>query len=206
MCKLHHVLYKDGICYRVHTRGPCEAGDMLINSTTCVPIPCKRRRLYFPQEKTCYRIGTRGPCPSGQIVLYDSSARPSVDGITYNGVCGCPKVLRESGKCVEVSDNKCEDVPGMVLMNETCYKLYTQGPCNHGEWLVAQRFSRSDLWQEKPVSKAYCECRPGYKKITESSDVESNSLTPLGKCLPPSVTLARFLNDNIKSRKPGQNL
>ncbi|XP_020277548.1 multiple epidermal growth factor-like domains protein 10 isoform X1 [Pseudomyrmex gracilis] len=209
VCKSGHVLYKDGVCYRLHTRGPCEDGHMLINSTTCVPVPCKRGRLYFPQEKTCYKIGTRGPCPNGQIVLYDYNVRPSLDGISYNGVCGCTNVLRDTGRCVTDDSDDCESTPGMVMINRICYKLYTQGPCSAGEWLVAQRMPRSlSLWQdgEPRKPKARCECRPGYKRIVETSNeaadelLESNSLISSNGCQPPAVSLAKFLNDNVKLR------
>ncbi|XP_066590893.1 uncharacterized protein [Prorops nasuta] len=204
MCKPNHVPYNDGLCYRVHTRGPCENGYMLVNSTSCIPVPCKRGRLYFPEERTCYKIGTRGPCPNGQIVLYDYNVRPSVDGISYNGVCGCTNILKNIGNCTENESNRCEDTPGMVVINRTCYKLYTQGPCTEGEWLVAQRMPKT-LWQDSETKpKARCECRPGYKRINENfdpSDLEnnSNSVMSSGGCQPPTVTLAKFLNDRIKS-------
>lgn len=206
VCKSDHVLYKDGFCYRLHTRGPCESNYMLINSTTCIPVPCKRGRLYFPQEKTCYKVGTRGPCPNGQIVLYDYNVRPSLDGISYNGVCGCTNIMRDSGKCLKNESDDCESIPGMVSIKKTCYKLYTQGPCTAGEWLVAQRTPRnSRLWRQgESRLKARCECRPGYKRIVQSSsealeELDSNNLISLNNCQPPAVTLAKFLNDNIKS-------
>lgn len=203
VCKPGYALYRNGLCYRLHTRGPCDNGHMLINSSTCVPVPCKRGRLYFPQERTCYKVGTRGPCPNGQIVLYDYNVRPSIDGIGYNGVCGCTNVMRNAGKCVEDEGDECESTPGMVMINRTCYKLYTQGPCTAGEWLVAQRTSKSRLWQEEEARpKARCECRPGYKRITGSAEVfeelESNSLISPNGCQPPAVSLAKFLNENVK--------
>lgn len=193
-CKPNYVPYSNGHCYRVHTQGPCPFGEMLLNSTSCVPVPCKRGRLYFPRERTCYKIGSRGPCPNGQVVLYDYSARPSLDGISYNGVCGC----KSSSKCnVEPSDN-CEDVPGMVLVNKTCYKLYTRGPCADGEWLVAQRQPKDEiLWRQKHLlPKARCECKPGY---TRTNEVDSNSLLMPQRCQAPTVGLAKFLNENVKS-------
>lgn len=205
VCKPGHVLYENGLCYRLHTRGPCESGYMLINSSTCVPVPCKRGRLYFPQEKTCYKIGTRGPCPNGQIVLYDYNVRPSLDGISYNGVCGCTNVMKDAGKCAENNSDDCESTPGMVMINKTCYKLYTQGPCTAGEWLVAQRMPKNPLWYDTEESrpKARCECRPGYKRTVDSSeadadDLENNSLVSPNGCQPPAVRLAKFLNENIK--------
>ncbi|XP_014476201.1 PREDICTED: uncharacterized protein LOC106745260 [Dinoponera quadriceps] len=204
VCKPGHALYKNGLCYRLHTRGPCENGYMLIDSSTCVPVPCKRGRLYFPQERTCYKIGTKGPCPNGQIVLYDHNVRPSLDGIGYNGVCGCTNVMRNAGKCVEDESDDCESTPGMVMINRVCYKLYTQGPCTAGEWLVAQRTSRSRLWREdESRPKARCECRPGYKRIADSTEaleeLESNSLISPNGCQPPAVSLAKFLNENVKT-------
>jgi len=207
VCKSGHVLYKDGFCYRLHTRGPCENGYMLINSSTCIPVPCKRGRLYFPQEKTCYKIGTRGPCPNGQIVLYDYNVRPSLDGISYNGVCGCTNIMRDTGKCLKNDNDDCESMPGMVMIKKICYKLYTQGPCTAGEWLVAQRLPRNNrLWRQgESHPKARCECRPGYKRIVQSSgealeELESNNLILPNSCQPPMVSLAKFLNDNIKSK------
>lgn len=193
-CKPENVLYEDGLCYRVYTQGPCSPGEMIVNSTSCVTVPCKRGRLYFPDERTCYRIGTRGPCASGQVVLYDYSARPSVDGVSYNGVCGCTRK-----KCTE-TNSSCEETPGMVLINKMCYKLYTQGPCEDGEWLVTRRVPRSrdgDFW-ERNFPKARCECRPGYKK---TSELEITNLITTSKCLAPAVGLAKFLNDNARSLK-----
>lgn len=203
VCKPGHVLYENGFCYRLYTKGPCENGYMLINSTTCIPVPCKRGRLYFSQEKTCYKIGTRGPCPNGQVVLYDYNIRPSVDGIGYNGVCGCINILTDSKKCSEEINVSCESTPGMVEINKTCYKLYTQGPCTAGEWLVARRMPKQSLWKnEGSEPRARCECRPGYKRITDGpqiSELESNNLFSLGGCQPPTVSLAKFLNGRVKS-------
>lgn len=156
-----------------------------------MPVPCKRGRLYFPRERTCYRIGTRGPCPSGQVVLYDYSARPSVDGVSYNGVCGCTRK-----KCADANAT-CEETPGMVLMDNTCHKLYTQGPCEDGEWLVARRAPRGEFWDRKrKLPRGRCECRPNYKKV------DADNLVTRTKCLAPAVGLAKFLNDEAaRSRK-----
>lgn len=93
----------------------------------------------------------------------------------------------------------------MVLMNRTCYKLYAQGPCAEGEWLVARRQPRGDddggsSWKDEkpPLPRARCECRPGYSRV---SDVESNNvMVGGGKCQAPAVGLAKFLNENVKAR------
>ncbi|XP_033216033.1 uncharacterized protein LOC117172337 isoform X2 [Belonocnema kinseyi] len=200
-CKPGYVPYKNGLCYRVYTKGPCENGNILVNSTSCLPVPCRRGRLFFPLEKTCYKTGSRGPCPSGQIVIYDYSTRPSIDGISYRGVCGCTNALKNSGKCFEDKALNCDDVPGTAFLNKTCYKLYTQGPCTEGEWLVAQRVPKEALWQQGKFPRVRCECRPGYTRISENetSDLEINNLISPGGCQPPAVSLARFLNARVRS-------
>ncbi|XP_014218993.1 uncharacterized protein LOC106647209 isoform X2 [Copidosoma floridanum] len=217
-CKPNYVRYEDGLCYKLYTKGPCEPGDMLANATSCVPVPCRRGRLYFPRERTCYKIGSRDPCSHGQIVLYDYSASPSVDGISYNGVCGCTSSLKSSGRCRDndgtdavlvngtlSSSSSCEDKPGVVMMNNgTCYKLYTRGPCEEGEWLVARRTPRVAELAEGVGSdvlpKARCECRPGY---TRTNELESNGLltTVSGKCQAPIVGIAKFLNENARAAR-----
>ncbi|XP_014612082.1 PREDICTED: uncharacterized protein LOC106791159 [Polistes canadensis] len=207
-CKINHVLYQDGLCYRLYTKGPCENGYMITNTSNCVEIPCRRRRLYFPEENTCYKIGTKGPCPNGQVVSYDYNVRPSIDGISYNGLCGCTNDLKNTDKCMENDNdsNSCENIPGMVLMDKKCYKLYTQGPCTAGEWLVARRIPKNELWvNEESQPKAICECRPGYKRVTDgldASEMESSNVVSSGECQPPTVTLARLLNSNIKMINP----
>ena len=199
-CKPNYVQYADGLCYRLHTQGPCGAGRMLANATSCTPVPCRRGRLFFPRERTCYKIGSRGPCANGQVVLYDYSARPSIDGISYNGVCGCTSALKSSGRCQETASDRCEDTPGAVLVNRTCHRLYTQGPCADGEWLVARRTPKGGeegLWRDRPsLSRARCVCRPGYTRTTE---LEDNSLLLPARCQPPAVGIARFLNENVRA-------
>lgn len=89
----------------------------------------------------------------------------------------------------------------MVLIGKTCHKLYTQGPCENGEWLVARRVPRSrdgEFWGELNLSRGRCECRPGYQK---TSELEIDNLVTKSKCLPPAVGLAKFLNDKARSLK-----
>lgn len=209
-CKEGHILWsEDGACYRLYTRGPCPAGQFLINSTTCVAIPCRQGRLYFPEEETCYKIGTKGPCPQGQIVLFENAVRPSVDGVSYRGMCGCsgPIDYTAQDKChmsyedsESNSEKQCDSKTGMVRWNETCYQLYTKGPCSTGQWLVPVREGKQ--WYEqfgrKKQPKAICECRPGYKPIKTivRGDIKTGSAIYIEQCQPPSVTIARFLNQN----------
>jgi hypothetical protein len=173
-----------------------------------VPIPCQQGHLFFPEEASCYKIGTRGPCQQGEIVLFEDAVRPSVDGVSYRGMCGCSRASDEptQNQChttsdeSEVSETECDSKGGMVKLNESCYLLYTKGPCSIGQWLVPVREGRH--WYEqvgwKKQLKAKCECRPGYKliKTTVSRDSETGSAIYIEQCQSPSVTLARFLNQN----------
>lgn len=185
MCKPNHIQWSDGYCYRLYTKGPCNEGSFLVNSTTCIKNPCEKGRLYFPQEKTCYRIGSQGPCHHSQVVIFDFTSRPSINGISYNGVCGCTGILVNlDQKCDENYPPKsaCDGTPDMVEVNGECHKLYTRGPCGPNQWLVPRR-------QPETPRTAKCECKPGF---TPYSDNE----TALGVsgCHSQSVQIARYLN------------
>ncbi|XP_021916488.1 uncharacterized protein LOC110828249 isoform X2 [Zootermopsis nevadensis] len=214
-CKEGHALWSEtGACYRLYTRGPCPTGQFLVNATSCVPIPCRQGRLYFPEESSCYKIGTRGPCRPHEIVLFENSVRPSVDGVSYRGMCGCSREMTDESaqnQCrmtyneSEVSKTECDSKGGMVRLNETCYLLYTTGPCSTGQWLVPVREGKQ--WFErvgwKKKLKATCECRPGYKlvKTAVSRDIKTGSAIYTEQCQSPSVTLARFLNQNYYAQE-----
>lgn len=88
VCKPQYVPWSDGQCYRLYTRGPCGPGEIIYNNTTCGEIPCPKGTLYFPNENACYRVGVKGPCARGQLVLFEQSVRPSIEGISYRGMCG----------------------------------------------------------------------------------------------------------------------
>lgn len=193
-CKEGYSLWKDGYCYRMYTRGPCDEDEFLINATSCIPNPCGKGRLYFPEEKTCYRIGTQGPCNWQQVVVFDFTTRPSVDGISYNGVCGCTGIISNlDQQCSEdvTEENACESTSGMVELNGQCHKLYSRGPCGPGQWLEPRKIvSRIDR------RGAHCQCRPGYTKYDSDDGTVG--------CHAPSVGIARYLNGkHFKSYKFG---
>ncbi|KAK4886078.1 hypothetical protein RN001_002349 [Aquatica leii] len=185
-CKKGHIRYeKDLNCYRPYTQGPCNHGYILINKTTCIEQPCKKGYLYFPINKSCYRIGSRGPCKKNHIVSFDFRTRPSIDGISYNGVCGCSQ-LGDNHECLERKETICNSNNNMVLFNNQCFKIYSQSPCPSGAWLVIQRQSKaSDFLPHEGV----CECMPGYKET-----ILNNSEKEEIKCNGPTVALAEFLN------------
>jgi hypothetical protein len=137
--------------------------------------------------------------------MFENAARPSVDGVSYRGMCGCSSST-DTFKChtphneSDVSEQDCDSKAGMVRWNGTCHLLYTKGPCSIGQWLVPVREGRQ--WYEqnglKKQLKAICECRPGYKpvQIIARRDIETGSDIHAEQCQPPSVALARFLNQN----------
>lgn len=156
-----------------------------MNSTTCIRNPCGKGRLYFPDEKTCYRIGSQGPCDYNQVVVFDFTVRPSVDGISYNGVCGCSGIIKTlDQKCQPediVEKNPCHSTPGMVEIQGGCYKLYSRGPCAEGLWLEPIK-----ILKRNDKRGAHCTCRPGYTKY--------ETVAGMTGCYAPSVGIARYLN------------
>lgn len=185
-CKNGYTNWSDGQCYRLYTRGPCAAGEFLVNSTSCIRNPCGKGRLYFPDEKTCYRIGSQGPCNWKQVVVFDFAVRPSIDGISYNGLCGCAGIIKNLDQnCApeeqDASENPCESTPEMVKVNGQCFKLYTRGPCAEGFWLEPIK-----ILKRNDKRGAHCQCQPGYTKY--------ESIGGITGCYAPSVGIARYLN------------
>lgn len=183
-CKENYVLWANGYCYKLYTQGPCETGSFLIDANVCIPNPCEKGRLYFPKEKTCYRIGSQGPCSLHQVVIFDFTTRPSLDGISYNGICGCSGVIHNLDQsCTddEVPKSACDSTPDMIEINKQCYKLYTRGLCGPGQWLEPKKTSSN-------LRAATCVCRPGY------TPYEAPLQNGVIGCQPPAVGLARYLN------------
>ncbi|XP_018898469.2 uncharacterized protein [Bemisia tabaci] len=228
VCKEGYVRWVgDNACYRPYTRGPCPPGQLYsVNYTItgmeigCIPLPCQTGRLYFPGGKGCHRVGSQGPCPPGQIVLFQDSVKTSIEGISYQGMCGCkatssdPNTIfpmpfrgepgnplnqcgaqaRQSNSNLisgsednsEILEDLCGSKRGVIQWADgTCRQLYTQGPCNVGEWIVPDRGKGQRKGRGWKVGK--CECRPGF---TPNRDEKTNITT----CLPPVVTIAKFLN------------
>ncbi|KAK9710696.1 protein of unknown function (DUF4789), partial [Popillia japonica] len=191
-CKKGFIRYNiNSRCYRPYTQGPCPTGQMILNETTCDIQPCKRGELYFPKENSCYRVGTKGPCGSGQVVTFDFETRPSLDGISFNGLCGCVR----SKPCEQETEKDSCTRHDQVLFNDKCYKLYTQGPCDKGAWLTPVRHRKEDIWTEEVDRRTgACDCMPGYTKTLRT--VEEKVIV---ECLSPSVILADYLNKNYVS-------
>lgn len=186
-CRNGNIRYNpDQKCYRPFTQGPCNPGHIILNTTTCIEQPCARGHLYFPEEKRCYRVGTRGPCPPGKLVTFDFETRPSLDGLSYNGMCRC-----ENSKCEDDSKVlKCEN--NFLFYESRCYRLYTQGPCAKGAWITPKRHGKQEIWTESKRKQGVCDCMPGYTKSVRS--VSGKNVT---ECLSPTVILADYLNKNF---------
>lgn len=67
--------------------------------------------------------------------------------------------------------------------------MYSQGPCNPGEWVVPDRSKGQRKGRGWKMGK--CECRPGYTLYEE--ETSKNII-----CQPPTVVLARFLNNKTE--------
>ncbi|XP_019869110.2 uncharacterized protein LOC109597784 [Aethina tumida] len=189
-CKPGYIRYQSDKCYRPYTQGPCPADHILLNTTTCIRQPCEKGHLYFPADNQCFRIGTRGPCAAGKIVTFDFNTRPSVDGVSYHGVCMC-----ERRDCrTDSNQEMCDSTKGMVRYGNGCHKLYTQGPCPKGSWMVPKRRrGREGLWSDGSNEKdGICECAPGHTRVQKT--VRNRNVTI---CVSPTVILANYLNSNF---------
>lgn len=186
-CKPGYVQYLNSTsCYRLYTKGPCAKGQILLDPTTCIRQPCERGSLYFPDENRCHRIGSRGPCSANRVVAFDFETRPSVDGISYNGVCAC------ANKDCEPAREYCDRTKGLVRYKGECHKMYTQGPCARGSWLVPKRNGREEVFGEgRKERMGMCECIPGYARKVRTIGNETVTL-----CASPAVVLAEYLNGN----------
>lgn len=185
-CKSGYVLMDNGLCYRLYTKGPCDDGHVVSGERTCVKNPCQKNFLYFPHEKTCYRIGSQGPCRTEQVVVFDFTVKVGLDGVSYNGMCGCSGIIKNLDQsCIKNDDSpKTLCASPLVEFKGSCYELYSKGPCNVGQWLEPNKNHGS-------MKAVKCQCKPGYVPY-------DNVETEFGVtgCHGPSVLLARFLNGN----------
>jgi hypothetical protein len=165
---------------------------------TCITNPCQKNFLYFPHEKTCYRIGTRGPCRKNQVVVFDFNVKVSLDGVSFNGRCGCAGIIKNlDQQCMRdeeddednTNDSMCESP--LVEFKGGCFQLYSRGPCGNGQWLEPSK-------QHTTSRSVKCQCKPGYTPY----DTVENEYGVSG-CHSPSVLLARFLNGNKTNYKFG---
>lgn len=206
MCKEDYTFwYKDGACYRLFTQGPCSAGQFLLNSTTCVDVPCPKGYLYFPSDDKCYRLGSQGPCDEDRVVTFDYNVRPSIDGISYHGTCDCSMdvgVMKCQEQNLALRRKSCDY--GKVIINGVCHMLYTQGPCDRGQWLMPKRNPKWTLWEDdkgeglegQSHDTGICMCRPGYSEVRKMENTTLISIT----CHPPAVKIAKYLNTDTVLR------
>lgn len=154
--------------------------------------PCGRGNLYHPQAKRCFRIGSRGPCAKNLIFTFDFNTRPSIDGISYNGMCRCSRKNCEENELDNVIF--CDRTKGLIRYKNGCHKMYTQGPCFRGSWLVPRREGKQEIFSDRNAERVgLCECIPGYTKSFRS--IGDKNMTV---CLSPTVLLADYMNKNYE--------
>nr|XP_014278166.1 uncharacterized protein LOC106682046 isoform X2 [Halyomorpha halys] len=225
VCKEGYMKWKENdFCYQPFTRGPCQNGEMLDlkydkngSEITCVQVPCSTGKLFFPGGKGCHKVRTQGPCPAGQLVLYQDNIDPSMNGISYLGICGCQNIENDSSfytnykndksatktDCSEEQnvdnetmsssnekaniDDVCGSGYGFVLWKDnSCWQLYSQGPCREGEWLVPDRGKGQRKGRGWLIGK--CECRPGYSTTLIKNDTS---------CIINTETLTKLFNSKV---------
>ena len=86
----------------------------------------------------------------------------------------------------------CGERRGIIAWSDgSCKQLYSQGPCNPGEWVVPDRSKGQRKGRGWKMGK--CECRPGYTQYEDEA-------TATTVCQPPTVILARFLNNRTEKQ------
>lgn len=82
------------------------------------------------------------------------------------------------------TDDVCGSGYGFVLWKDnSCWQLYSQGPCNEGEWLVPDRGKGQRKGRGWRIGK--CECRPGYSTILIKNETS---------CIINTETLTKLFN------------
>lgn len=86
--------------------------------------------------------------------------------------------------------DNCSDKRGIIAWSDgSCKQLYSQGSCNPGEWVVPDRSKGQRKGRGWKMGK--CECRPGFTLYVDET-------TNITVCQPPTVVLARFLNNRTE--------
>jgi len=232
-CKDGHVRWpQDGVCYRPFTRGPCPQGQMFSvnpqNGTaapSCEPLPCAPGRLYFPGGKGCHRVGAQGPCPPGQVVLFQESVKTSVEGISYQGMCGCATHSYERSfyptlraderssphdRCLSLSrkdDNTIDpssEARGFISQHsDRCstkrgYVPWVDGSCQR---LYSRGPCSAGQWVVPATrqGRGGGSARGGKCECLPSFTSVADEATGQLSCLPPTVRLAKYLNSQVSS-------
>lgn len=100
---------------------------------------------------------------------------------------GIVPAVEARGSGVTMNGNNCGLRRGLITWSDnTCQQLYTQGPCQDGEWVVPDRGRGQRRGRSWRLGK--CDCRPGYVTVV-------NEKTGAITCQPPAVRLAKFLNN-----------
>lgn len=116
-------------------------------------------------------------------MVFDLTVKVGLDGVSYNGKCGCTGIIKnldQSCPADESIKKHCTDP--LVEFKGGCYKLYSKGPCNVGQWLEPNKLNSKGV---------KCQCKPGYIPY-DKDDTEYG----VSGCHGQSVFVARFLNGN----------
>ncbi|XP_075234981.1 uncharacterized protein LOC142332422 [Lycorma delicatula] len=188
-------------CFRVGTQGPCLPGQVV---------------LFQESVKTSVEgISYKGMCGCPSIVNNNhnnndepESFYPSYRATELTASGRCPVQGRKEDNnslfIPELDDDICTRRGTILWSDDTCVPLYTQGPCNEGEWVVPDRGKGHRKGRGNGWKMGKCECRPGFTVITLPDSENGNSKTI---CQPPVVTIARFLNNNNNNlNNKNQNL
>lgn len=193
-------------CHRVGTQGPCPPGQIVLFQDT---VKTSIEGVSYLGMCGCANTQTPGQPHGGPGTatgsFYASSpyvgggddtckpplpapAQPSARKRQPAAVDGPAAVNRQQ------QQDPCGHRRGTVAWTDlTCKRLYMQGPCEPGEWVVPDRGKGTRRGRGWKMGK--CECRPGFTAVTALVPGDANgTAVATAACQPPSVTLAKFLN------------
>ncbi|XP_014260557.1 uncharacterized protein LOC106673101 [Cimex lectularius] len=168
-------------CHKVGSQGPCPPGQVVLyQDSSAEPLD---------------NISYLGVCGCQSRKLDTSSFYPTyrAEEFSENGKCAESKTLTglSSNEYSELrtTEDNCGSSHLLILWHDqSCQQLYTQGPCNEGEWVVPDRGKGQRKGRGWKMGK--CECRPTYTLVTSKAGKST--------CQPPSVELAKFLSLRFK--------
>lgn len=184
-------------CHRVGTQGPCPAGQIVLFQDT---VKTSIEGVSYLGMCGCANADTSAVTGS----FYSSS--PFIAGANDDRTLTCkppPAAARKldgggGGLAITAAGPKradalpqdpCGHRRGVIAWSDlSCKQLYSQGPCEPGEWVVPDRGKGTRRGRGWKMGK--CECRPGFTAVSVPGD--ANNATTV--CQPPTVTLAKFLN------------
>jgi len=165
----HTVWPQDGLCYPVHSRGPCDQGFILRISQdsqepACLPALCGEGQVLY-QDGECYQLGTMGPCPPLHILTLEQ------DTLEHGCVLNTSKVKRVYD-IIPKNRGLVLDGPLSRNMKVGNCRLDSRGKCRKSFFVKEKRWGKNlsrdrnvKLYVKKRSPKKYLNWLKSFRKM-----------------------------------------